>query len=403
MSTDTAPLRRGAQNYAIYFDLGTARAFEVMPVNDDGTDGTPPAADPRSPVPLIEAFDGVSDVGTITGSIDRGGFSCELTVPKVAATFDDWFQADLRIKTWHGGVPGVVGAAGIDPDDILLFRGYMRDVTSGRPAYGKHEARFGVESSSAYLRENSLGPGFDWASDTPHGAPGDNHAILRHIVLDHTNITPRSDFGIYLPLHSLDRYTFNGGNIMEGLRGIAKNFSADEGWVFCRREDDLYVGCHPNIWPELHPNVDSPIIDLDADLLLSISVPETLPDRQVSVRGLAQLSDGTEYASPVETFGTGALSTREQFRVRTDDTAMVDTLTQRKAAHLARRYRAVKVETGIMVAVDLGDVVTLTIDLPQRGIAWSQKKFVTTAVEWRPDIQKRTFRSTLTLDEVVTP
>jgi hypothetical protein len=70
-------------------------------------------------------------------------------------------------------------------------------------------------------------------------------------------------------------------------------------------------------------------------------------------------------------------------------------------AHNNRRFRAVKVTTALLVAVDLGDVVLCTVDLPQRGIAWSGKKFYCTAVSYSPDFNRRTFTSELTLDEVL--
>src|SRR5687768_7348493 len=118
MPTNTDWLKLPAQNYTMTFDILTSRAWQIMNVDEDGNDGAIPAVNLESAWPLIEHFDGVKSFGTISGSVSAGGWSCELTIPYFPTNFDRYFGVDIGIQTWHANVPGVVGAAGTDPDGI---------------------------------------------------------------------------------------------------------------------------------------------------------------------------------------------------------------------------------------------------------------------------------------------
>lgn len=399
MPTNTDNLKLPSQNFTLTFDLQGARAWSIMNVDEDGVDGAPPATDGGSDWPIVAAFDGVASFGTIGGSVAAGGWSCELTVPSFPADFDQYFGVDINIQTYHANVPGVVGAAGTDPDGFRLFRGYQQTLTAGR-TYGRSESRFPIESSSGFLKRSELRNGFDFAADTPHGPPVSAHAVVRHILLEHTNWADRSQYGLYFPDHDLDAFSVNEGSLWQIFQSLAGNFGI-EPWVFCRRGDDLYLGCHPNLDIDgLHPNLASPIIELDDDLVLEWTVEREREYRAATVTIVCQLSDQTEHVVFV---GDDANEgSHPKYQIRTDDTAKAALLADALFRHLNRRW-TVRAKLPLNVAVDLGDCVTVTTTDPQRDIAWSGKPFVATEVRYTPEWQggRRTWTTELVLDEVV--
>lgn len=400
MSTDTATLKRGSQDFRLRCQLYAPRHFALSDVNGLGQDVAPAPSDGGDAAPFIEAFDGISSFGTIGGSIAAGGWSCDLVIPEFPATFLDFYGVVISLQAWHGGVPGVPGAAGtaVEAD---IFRGWMREVT-GRREYGKSEARFAIRSGSNFLQDSAFSRGIDYADGLDHAAPTTSNAIIAHLLDYHTNWGDRHPsppgYGLYLPNHSLDAFSLNEGSVFQMLSQLADNF-AGEGQVFCRRGDDLFIGASPSIIPDLHPYISAPIIDLDADLILNIEIPEVTDYSVTQVSVIAQKSDQTEYAARY--FGGSGLGGRPKYQIRTDDEGLADYLAARLFAYLNRRYRNVRATMPLNVAIDLGDCITLTIALPQRGIAWSQKLFHVIAVEYQPDLQRRTWRTVVTCDEVV--
>lgn len=396
MSTDTAVLLRASQDYRLRVELYDPRQFILRDVNSSGADEGAAAADTGGPAPFIEAFDGISDLGSISGSIDQGGFSCTLTIPRFPATFRDYFGVVIAIQAWHGGVWGVPGAAGtaVEAD---IFRGWMTSATPRRE-YGKDETRFTIESTSAFLKRSRFTRGIDYGAGLDHAGPTTSNAIISHLLEYHTNFTSRHPsppgYGIYLPDHSLDAFSLSEGSVWDMLGQLANNWIL-EGQVYCRRGDDLVIGGHPNLTGYL----PDPVIDLDADLILSLEAQEVAENACAEVSVIAQRSNQTEY--PANYYGGSGPGSRPKYQIRTDDTGIADSLAALMYAHQNRRWPSVKVTTPLMVAVDLGDHVTLTIDIPQRGIYWGQKRFYCTAISYRPDIQKRTWQTELTLDEVL--
>lgn len=390
--TDTSRLKKAAQAFSLRFAVLTPRQFALADVNGSGAD-TGAAPSDSAAYTTDYDFQGVSAV-SIRGSIAQGGWTADLTIPFYLAAFEDYWGVEIYLKTWHGGIPGVIGAAGVDPDDILIFRGYMRGVTASRK-YGERAVVFHMESSSSFLRDSSFTRGIDMAAGLPHGAPGDSNYILSHLLLYHTNFYPRSNYGIYLPAHSVDAFSVNEGSVLSMLKQLCDNFAL-EGQVYCRREDDIVLGAHPNLSPSLHPNINSPIIELDDELVLAYEVPEEPPSNTDQVTVEVQHSDQTSYAARY--YGLTGLGSRNKYQIRSDDNAIADELAALQYAHLNRRYKAVKVMTGLLVSIDLGDVVLVTTTLPQRGVTWNARKFFVTDIEYRIDIQRQQFQATYTLD-----
>lgn len=399
MATNTDKLKLPAQNYALAFTLLYSRAWSIMNVDEDGNDGAAPSGDEERAWPLVEYYDGISSIGTIAGSVANGGWSCELTIPSFPTNFDRYFGVQIDIQTWHANVPGVVGAAGTDPDGTTIFKGYQQTLTSER-VFGRSESVFPIASSAEFLKRSQLRHGFDFAAETPHGLPGTAHDVVRHILLDHTNWADRSGYGLYFPNHNLDSFAVNEGSLWNVFHDLIRSFGV-EPWVFCRRGDDLYLGVHPNLDLDgLHPSVNDPIIELDDDLVLQWNIERRREFEVATVTIVAQKSDQTEYVKTVgDDSGEGS---HPKYQVRTDDTATVDALAAALLAHLNRRWVARPV-LPLNVAVDLGDCVTVTTADPQRNIAWSGKKFVATEVRYTPVWQgkKRTWKTELVLDEVV--
>jgi hypothetical protein len=403
VSVNYFALKAPSEDYRLRVELYEPRYFTLADMAANGTDAGAAAADTGGPAPFIEAFDGISDLGSISGSIDAGGWSCDLTIPQFPATFDDYFGVVLAIQAWHGGVWGVPGASGtaLEAD---IFRGWMQAATAKRE-YGKDTATFKIESSATFLKAARFTRGMDFYAGSPsaaHGGPTDTDTIIAHLLEYHTNWTSRHPdgvgYGIYIPDHDVITFSLNEGSVYDMLKQVADNCALD-GQVYCRRGDDLYIGCHPNLAPDRRGDLMTPKIDLDADLILDIEVPEVPSYSVAEVSVVAQLSDQTEYFANY--YGGSGPGSRPKYTIRTDDTAQADNLAARMFAHANRRFPAVKVTLPLNVVADLGDVVALTIDIPQRGIAWSGKRFYCTAVSYQPDIQKRTWRTSLTLDEIL--
>ena len=412
--TDTTNLKRSSQDWAITFDLYAPRAFRLSDVGPLGTDAGdihsyPPAADPLVSAPQIAGYDGVIDFGSIGGSIAQGGFSATLTIPEYPADWAAFFGVDLRLATVHGGIPGIIGASGVDPDTIRLFRGYQQAATAYN-SYTYKRSEFQVESSMAHLRRAGFSRGFDFYAGGDHAAPTTAWDVISHIVYQHTNLTPRSLLGLYIPNHQFNSYSIGGGSVASILQTVADNCSAGEGWVFCDREDNLQIMCSPNLAPALHPTVNDPIIHLDEELVLHLDgggggvvIPEVAYTQVGSVQLTATMSDQTSYATPVYYTGNGEGDRVVRGPYQTDDWQALNALAERLLAHLNRRYRGIQVTLPLNVAVNLGDCVLLSVDGSNnnRGITWAEKKFCCVAIAYNVDMESHVFTSVLTLDEVI--
>lgn len=403
MPTDLTLYRRASHNHTIAFDLGTPRRFYVADVDGLGMDtgNFPVPTDPDAPV-VIAAFDGVTAVGTISGNVRQGGFAAELTIPRYPATFLDRFGCTILVRGTLGGVPGIPGAGGTELGRVVLFRGYMRTVT-GERRYGMETTRFPVESSSAFLRDASFSRGIDWyAGSASHPAPLGSNAIIDHLIRHHTNYGDRAQIGIYLPNHRLNSFSLNAGSVLSMLQACADNYSGGEGWVMARRNDDLYVGTHPTLDRDnLHPSKNDPIIDLDDGLVDTWQIAETPPNQVAAVTVVGERSDHTAYTATY--YGPNGIGSRVKRQIRTDDDAVVDWLAACLYQHLNRRYQSVKATISGLpgVTVDLGDVVTVTTDEPQRGIHWGGKKFACVGIQYQVDTQRQALSTVLELDEVL--
>lgn len=405
MSTDTRLLVASSQDYKLSFDLWAARSFQLSDVSSTGADDDaihtyPPPADPLVAAPIVTAIDGVTSIGPVRGSVAEGGFSCDLVFPGgVAADFADYFGADLMIQTWHGNVPGVIGAAGSDPGRVRVFRGYMRQ-GGARRAWQDDQVSFTVRSSSSFLQDSSFSRGIDWGAGLAHSGPVAVQDAIDHLLTQHTNLKPRSIVGYYIPNPTLDRLTVNAGSVYAMIKAIADSV-AIASWVYCDREDNLQIRCHPTILPDTWASaLASPIIELTDDLVIDWTLTEHPPDQCASVTLVATKSDGTEISTTY--YVDGGIGSRPTYSgLRYENVSDLDALAPRLAMHLNRRY-TLTANLPINVAIDLADIVTVTADFPDRGVQFNSDLFVCTALSYMPvqDAQGRTFSSTVTLDQV---
>lgn len=388
-------------DYYFTFDLWAQRAFQLSDVSGLGTDDPdihdyPPASDPLTAAPIVAAYDGVTAVGAITGSIGQGGFVSTLTIPKYPAEFADYFGADLTITPVYANVPN---------PPVQVFRGYMRHVTATRE-WRKDRVLFDLKSSASFLQDATFSRGIDWASGLGHSGPTTPTAVITHLLDQHTNLAPRTPYTVALPDQTWTRFSLSEGSVYRMLQAVA-SAAALEGWVFCRRGDDLLVTAHPNLIGSVYPTYDSPTHEFVDDEILSIDLPEEPPQQVARVTLVAQTSDQTELTS--EAFNAGGVGSSERTTdLRCDDQTTLDNLATRYLAHRNRRYQQVKLSLGLHVAVDLGDVVTLTTTIPQRDITWNAKRFVVRAISYRPSIVvdnrgtvRRTWLGDVTMDEVL--
>lgn len=396
MATDPTRLAYSSQDYLLRCELYAARQFSLADVDSSGADEGAAPADTGDVVPFNAAFDGISSLGTISGSIASGGFSCDLTIPQTLADFADFYGIVLKISTWYGGIPGVVGAAGT-ADEADIFRGWMRAASVKRVFQGT-TATFTMRSGSAFLAAMAFSRGIDYGAGLDHGGPTTSNAIIAHLIEYHTNWSSRHPdppgYGIYLPDHALDAFSLSEGSVMDMIRGLANNFALDAD-VYCRRGDDLVIGAHPNLGGY---NPD-PIIELTDDLMLEIDAEETPAIECTQCTIAAQHSDQTEYIASY--YGGSGVGSRPKYQIRTDDDSQADYLAAAMFAHLNRRFRNVRVKLPLNVSIDLGDTITITTDLPQRGIHWASKKFQVRELSYSPDLSRRTFVSDLVCDEVI--
>lgn len=406
MSTDSTLLRAASQDYKLSFDLWEARNFMLSDVSSTGADDDalhtyPPSPDPLVAAPIVTAFDGVTQIGPVRGSISTGMFECDLLFPGgVAANFADYFGADLMIQTWHGNVPGVIGAAGSDPGRVRVFRGYMR-AGSARRAWQDDQVIFTIRSSSSFLQDASFSRGIDWASGLAHSGPVAVQDAIDHLITQHTNLKPRSIVGYYIPNPTLDRLSVNSGSVYSMIKAIADSVAV-ESWVYCDREDNLQIRCHPTILPETWASaLANPIIELTDDLIMGAwELTERPPNQIASVTLVGTASDGTEISTTY--YVDGGVGSRPTYTgLRYESVADLDALAPRLALHLNRRYSLVA-NLPINVAIDLADIVTVTADFPDRGVSFNQDLFVATAITYQPvqDEQGRSFSGSVTLDQV---
>ncbi len=403
-------LRRSTQAYRLSFNLQEYRNWQLADVNFDGSDGNLPVLDPVSPLgpanefrqqnSVVDVFNGISDMNVV-GSVDQGGFTTQLVVPQVPAEFADYFGVGINIETWHGNIPGVIGASGVDYDGVLLFQGYMR---RGRSTanWGVKQSTFDVSQTTSFWQDSSFTRGIDFASGLAHGAPGTPGDVIRHLVDVHSNTSPRSVVGIYLPPHDLGTsYSLNKASLYQMVKQVADNVCLDRGWVYSDREDNIQVTGHPNLIGDHFINRYDYKIEYDDGLIIGWDSSDQ-PPRQCAQCSITMVhSDQTEEV--INGYSSGGLGSRDPFTVRTDDINLVNELNARWIAHANRRYPQVRIQVPLNVVVDLGNMVLVTTQprYNNRGLSWNSKEFVVTGIEYTIETQEQRFSSWVTLDEVI--
>lgn len=407
MSTNTDYLKMATQDYRISVDITEPRKFRLSDVWYDGSDtghDFPPEADDFDAFDRSTYFDDITRIGPISGSVRSGLWQAPLTVPLVG-DFSDFFGVDLRIQTWHGGNPGVVGAAGVDKGRVRIFRGYMR-TRSTREGDESEEGNYDIKSSTDFLMGSSFSRSLDWYPESPyHPGPISNAAVIDHLIKQHTNFTPRSGYSVYLPDQEFDRYSVNEGSVYSMLKAVADTSGLD-GWVFSSRSDDLVITGHPNIVGlDIYSNgasdINNPIMELDDDMVLSWDIPEMTGQEVASVMLTGMKSDQSEIVA-VSNNVTG-IGSRERWPsiVRCDDQNFLNDRSGFLLKHMNRQFPNVVARCPLNVAIDAGDVILVTHRSRRLDTKWYRKPFVVTDVSYDIDLEAETFFSTFTLDEIV--
>lgn len=410
MSTDKSRFRLSSQDYAVSVDVYSPRQWRLADVDSTGFDTGdtfPPAADAAVQDPSIRYWRGIMGIGQVTGGVDQGYWQTQLVVPAQGAglaSIDDFSAVDLMIRTWHGGLPGVVGAAGIDPGRVKIFRGYLRArQTADEMDYG--EQSYEMRGGCSFLQDSSFSRGIDWfAGSDSHVAPVTLAELIDHLIVQHTNWHPRSEHSVYLPNQTYDEYNLSEGSVYSMLKAIADN-AVLLGWVFTGREDQLVITGHPNlVGADVYGNgastLSAPIIDFDDTFVMRWEIPETTDYEVASVTVSAVTSTHEELTRTY--YIPGGLGSRERWPVvlRCDDPDHLNLMTQRAAYHLRRRFRGVKLYLPLNLAVNTGDIVTCTHRGKRLRTTWSQKLFVVTDVQYDIDLDNEQFSGVVTLDEI---
>lgn len=408
MSTNVDFLRMAGQRYRVSVDVYSPRQWELSDVDFQGYDQATPQFDIGNAEPDIEYWQAIKDISEVRGSVSGGGWATTITVPWEGAgarELADFFACDLMIRTWHGGNPGVVGAAGIDMGRVKLFRGYLRQRTSNDKMHYS-EQQYELRSGISFLQDSSLSRGIDWFDGSP-SHPGNVSAteMVSHMLNFHTNWFPRSEFSLYLPNQIHENFTMNQGSVYDMIKSIADN-EVIEGWVYCGREDQLVISGHPNmVGPEIYGNGASsllaPIIEFDDTIVQEWTIPTRTRREIASYTVNAVTSD--EQSIVKTWYIPGGLGSREvaPITIKSDDPNHVGDLCKKGAFHANREFPSVQLLLPLNIAVNTGDVVLCTHRGKTLRTQWVAKPFVVTDVSYTIGLQKGTFSSVVTVDEIV--
>jgi len=379
-------------DYRLQFSLTSARRFAVMDVDEFGDDSNPaPPADTASAV-VVPEFDGITALGPISGGVDGNGWTCPFAIARYPADFAAYYGVRIAGTAYYSNAPQPA---------VTLLKGYIQDVHPARLP-GSDITQFLVATSHRFLQQGQLSYGIDWYESASHLAPIAVADAIGHFLTDHCNLTPRSAVTIGLPAVDLYQLSTSASDLLSIVKGLA-GAVLPEPWVFCRRDDTVVVTAHPNLAGAAYP-FPTPVLDFSDDMVYGIDAgPEERADLLASVNLTAQTSYQDQLVSRYPTDGaptaTGSRLTRSGLRY--DDQPSLDTLAPLVYAHERRTWRNVTITAGIIFAVDIGDLVTVTTTIPQRGVVWTAKKFVVKGISYPINQDARTLTTQYTLDEVV--
>lgn len=391
-TTDAYLYGHATSDYRLRFSLTTGRNLVVMDVDEDGDDTLdPPPPDTASAVTVPE-FDNVTALGPLAGSVSGGGWTCPFAIAKYRADFAHYYGVEIQGTAYYSNSP-------LPPE--TLFRGYMQDINPAREA-GSDITRFVAATSDRFLRDNELSYGIDWYLSADHIAPIAVADAIRHMLEAHTNLAPRSGIVVGLPATDLYALATGAGDLAGIVKGIAGAVLPDP-WAFSRRGDTYVVTAHPNVAGDAYP-FPTPVVDFSADMIYRIDPgPQLRANLVASVNLVAQTSDQDQIAVMYPEDGApGATGSRPTVTgLRYDDEDDLLAIAPLVLAHLNRRWRDVTITMGIIFKCDIGDIVTVTVDFPQRDIYWLRKRFVILSISYAVDQEARTLLTTLKLDECV--
>ena len=388
---DAMLLGHATSDYRLQFSLFSPRAFQVMDVDQFGDDtAAPPASDIAASVTVAE-FDGITALGPLSGSVDGNGWTCPFAIARYPATFAAYYGVTIAGTAYYSNAPQPA---------VTLLRGYMQDVHPQRTA-GSDLTQFVVATSHRFLQQSQLSYAIDWYTSASHLAPLALADAVRHFIFNHTNLTPRSGVTIALPAITLYQLSTSASDILSIIKGLAAS-ALPEPWVFCRRDDQFVITSHPNLAGAAYP-FPTPVLDFSDDMIYGIDPgPQERPDLVASVNLVAQTSYQDQLVSRYPTDGaptaTGSRLTLSGLRY--DDQPSLDALAPLVYAHERRTWRNVTITAGIIFKADIGDLVTVTTTIPQRGIVWTAKRFVIRQIAYTINADQRTMITRYTLDEV---
>jgi hypothetical protein len=389
-----ADLRKTRQTYAATIARWAPRAFDVADADEDGLDAAVTAdAAPGSPVEA--QVEGITGLGTVTGSIGAGGWSCAPVIPGAVADWPDYAGIVVTLTPSYDGT-----AEAATP----LFTGYARgDVAAVVPA-GFARLSYPCATSHQFLKTWRLENGIDWALGGDHTLPETLADAVEHILTDHTNLTPRSTVTVDLPTVTYaEALAVSAGSPYAAITSMVGG-ALGEAWAFSKRDDSFHVTTHPNLHPAYAGLASALALD-DTHALTRGRAGGWEWARQPANR-VAQVilagtfPDQTEALAvyPASPSGGGVILRPSGFAV--EDQAAFDDFAELYFAHVNRRWSG-RVSVGLNLAVDLGSVVEVTTAIPQLAATFAAKKFVVVGMSIAPDLAAGTLVADLSLDEVV--
>ena len=361
----------------------------------------------------------VATVGSVTGTVEQG-WRMELTVMPNDVTNPAVDLADFQAvglyceEEWWDGTAWVRQPIGnYEPEPRLVMSGYIEQGTIQRTAE-THAVSFSVGNLTGQLANATVHTMHHWNAtfDVPTESAGmifegftklTTPDIVLWVLQAYTNVLPYHDFTTWYDnsQQNISELSSQEGTLLDALRGWAE---AEFAWLFADAGNGLRLIPNPHIrsenrFGELYP-FRADLIDADA---FSIQVQEDLQRNVVwvQVQGV-RIRDGKQFLGryPGKTPPTGPGTWLVKDRLAIHSQAFADLLAENFYRDANRRYSAT-ITQGLNRAIGVPERIRISIDLPDRGLAWEDKAFLVEQVSYAIDVAAGSWQTTLTAKEIL--
>ena len=370
-----------------------------------------------------DPFYGVSDLGSITGSLSSGGWQALVTLRDVTGDYLTGMIQDRQgvilylDETWGVndilalGTTKTLGWDGNDDayDPRILFFGYVIGDTV-RVDAESHEVTFTAQTAEALLAKMTIQSQI-YLDSTKHGyghvRDGLTFAdVANHLVHRHTNWGTWHQFSVWRSGNPTPQVTINDGSIWQGLQACASNeFGRLEGAQESRLNIVPDVNARGIDWWGLM--FDPPAMPFDSQNIWQITVVESPPDRTgyVEIRGSDPLGGASLTGKYPST--PGDIGGRDIKDVICHDQTKLDSWAKNIYFSDNARY-AVTITTGLTRPLSIGDLVIVDHADPQGRYDFTasvgggayRRPFYVDGVSYTPNLLAETWQTSVTLTDI---